>query len=54
MTRLFCLLVIVALAGASLLGCGSSTTTPQSLTPEQERELEQQVDQARQAEGGGQ
>jgi hypothetical protein len=50
MRRGFALLMIVVLCGVSPVGCGTSTSPP-PLTPEQERQLEQQLEEVREAEG---
>jgi hypothetical protein len=50
MRRGFALLVAVLLCSVSLVGCGTSTSPP-PLTPEEERQLEQQLEEVREAEG---
>ncbi|MEN6493989.1 MAG: hypothetical protein ABFD16_06835 [Thermoguttaceae bacterium] len=51
--RRLALLFVVVLSFASLLGC-QKTTAPSAPTADQERQLQQQIDQARQAEGAAQ
>ena len=50
--RKLALLFVVVLSFASLLGC--QKTAPSAPTADQERQLQQQIDQARQAEGAAQ
>ena len=50
MVRVFGLLLLVVLGCAVPIGCGS-TAAPPPLTPEQEQELEKQLEQASHAEG---
>ena len=50
MMRWFCFLLLVALGWTTLVGC-QRTGSPPPLSAEQERQLEEQLDKARQAEG---
>ena len=53
MMRRFGLLLFVVLGWTTFIGCQKSGSPP-PLSPEQERELEEQLDEARQAEGAAQ
>ena len=50
MMRVFGLLLFVVFGTAVLVGCGGNDAPP-PLTPDQERELEEQLEQATQSEG---
>ena len=51
MMRVFGLLLVVVFGSAVLVGCGQKHDAPPPLTPDQERELEEQLEQASQSEG---
>ncbi len=53
MMRVFGLMLVVAWGCMMLVGCGGNEAPP-PLTPDQERELEEQLEEASQLEGEGQ
>ena len=53
MIRAFGLLLFAVMCCATLVGCGG-TESPPPLTPDEERQLEQQLEQASQEEGESQ
>lgn len=50
----FCLILLAMLSGTTLLGCQPSPSAPKALTPDQERQVQEQVQRAQSAEGAAQ
>lgn len=51
--RAFCFLLLALWSGTTLLGCGGSSA-PKPLSADQERQVQEQLQKARQAEGAAQ